>query len=404
MDTEPHEKQAFASLRQRNFSLYLGGQLVSVSCQWMQIVAISLLVLDRTGSGAAVGTVVLLQQLPMLVLTPWAGARLERLNKFRVVMGTQILQGLLAGVLALAAGLDALSVRAIYGYALAFGIVQIFDNPTRRVFVFELVGPRRITGAVALNNAVMTSARMIGPVLGGLLISATGTTWCLVANALSYGVIIVALLLMRRTELFLDEVSAENASAGTMSGLRYVIRAPAVRLPLAMTAIVSLLLQNYPVVIPLLAESPGDADPQAVGLLFGSLGFGSLVMAFVVARLSRANQVIVCVAAIVYGVTAIVTALAPGLLGLALILIALGAADQAFSTTAIATLHLNTEPRFRTRVIALYSAFFMGLSGLSGLGVGVLSDAIGPRSALLWEGSAAAVIAAAAMYLTRTRR
>jgi MFS family permease len=401
----PHPSPgAFASLRIRNFRLYIAGQLVSVTGQWMQIVSLSLLILDTTGSGTAVGLVPLLQYLPVLLLAPWAGAVLERARKHRLLLVSQAALGGLAAVLWGAAALDRLSLPVVLVYSGLFGLVQAIDNPARRVFVFEMVGPARIANAVALNSAVMVSARLIGPAAAGLVAATAGAAWCLLANALSYAAIVAALLLMRRAELNPDEARTTPGARSAADGLRYAIRTPQVLWTLGMTAVVSLLLQNYPVIVPLLAIRGENGGPEVVGLLFTALSSGSVLMAMVVAKLGRTGFGLVTGIAIGYGGIAAAASFSPGIAVLAALMVLLGAADQAFASTANATLQLITAPEFRSRVLALYSAFFVGTQGLSGLYVGALSDLFGPRTALLSAGTATVVAGLAAAVAARRGR
>ncbi|MBN9108361.1 MAG: MFS transporter [Pseudonocardia sp.] len=401
MQPSPVPGSAFASLHVRNFRLYAGGQFVSVTGQWMQIVALTLFVLDTTGSGTAVGLVALLQYGPLLFLSPWAGALLERSRKYRLLLLTQAGMGVLAAGLWVLAAMGGLSPGGVLLYSGLFGLLQAFDNPTRRVFVFAMVGPGLVANAVALNSAVMVCARLVGPAAGGLLIAAAGAPWCLFANAVSYVAIVGALLLMRRAELHEDRPSVDPDTRGPGAGLRYATGTPHVLWTLAMTGVVSLLLQNYPVIIPLIAAHGGFSGPEVVGLLFSALSVGSILASLVVAKLSRTGFRLVTRVTVAYGVIAVGAAIAPGIAGLMGALVLLGAVDQAFSSGSNATLQLVAAPAFRSRVLALYSALFLGVQGLSGLGTGALSDLIGPRTALLSAGVATVLIGAVAAWADR---
>jgi MFS family permease len=153
----------FSSLAIYNYRVYWIGLLISLSGTWMQTTAQAWLVLKLTNSPTALGTVTLLQFLPITILTLFGGVLADRLPKRAVIFTTQsvgALQALILGVLVVT---NLVQLWEIFVLAFLLGVVNAFDNPTRQAFVVELVGRDNVQNAVALNSSLFNAARIMGP-------------------------------------------------------------------------------------------------------------------------------------------------------------------------------------------------------------------------------------------------
>ena len=188
--------RTFSSLRVPNYRRYFAGQAVSISGNWMQIVAEMWLIVELTGSGVAVGLTAGLQFLPMLLFGAWGGVLADRLDKRTLLTLTQTLMTIPAVTLwGLTAG-GAVEAWIVFALVFARGTVLAFDNPARQAFVSEIVGPDRVVNAVALNSVIVHSSRIAGPAAAGALIALLGVAACFAVNAATFVVMIVALRLM----------------------------------------------------------------------------------------------------------------------------------------------------------------------------------------------------------------
>jgi len=167
-------RRTFASLRFRNYRLYFVSQIVSFSGTWMQSIALSWLVLELTGSGTALGTVLAMQFLPTLLLAPVGGVLADRFEKRKLILGTQTAAGLLALALGVVTLTGVVELWMVYVLAAMFGTVTALDNPSRQTFVMEMVGPADVSNAVTLNSVVVNAARVIGPAVAGVVIAMFG--------------------------------------------------------------------------------------------------------------------------------------------------------------------------------------------------------------------------------------
>jgi MFS family permease len=380
-------RRSFTSLSVPNYRRYFAGQLVSLSGNWMQIVAEMWLILSLTGSGVAVGVTSALQFLPFLLFGAFGGLLADRLPKRGLLIVTQTLMALPA--LALWAATEGGAVTPLLVWALVFvrGTVNAVDNPTRQSFAMEMVGPERVVNAVSLNNALIHSARIIGPAGAGILIATLGVGPCFLLNALSFGAMIVALRGMDPSELRPAPVATRGRGA-VRAGFRYVARTPALAIPLAMMAVVGTLGYNFQVILPLLARFSFDGGAATYTALAVAMGAGSVVGALVAGARGRVGPGLLIAAAFGFGAVALAAAAAPSVPLEIVALVPLGAASVTFAAGVNSSLQLAADPAMRGRVMALYSIVFLGSTPIGGPLAGWLSQSIDPRAALVLTGAA----------------
>jgi MFS family permease len=381
-------RRSFTSLQIPNYRRYFAGQLVSLSGNWMQVVAEIWLILTLTGSGLAVGVTTALQFLPMLLIGAWGGALADRVDKHRLLMITQALMALPALALWGVTASGAVEPWMVFGLVFARGAVNAFDNPTRQSFVIEMVGSDRVVSAVGLNSVLIHSARMIGPAGAGVAIATIGVAPCFLLNAASFAAMIVALRGMDRAQLRLPDGRAETGD-GVGAALAYVARTPGLVIPLAMMALVGTFGFNFQVILPLLARFTFDGGATAYTTLAVAMGAGAVAGAIATGSLRRVGPTFIVGAALAFGVLAATAAAAPSLPLAALALIPLGAASVSFAAGINSTLQLTASPNMRGRVMALYSVVFLGTTPIGGPVAGGLAELAGPRASLLLSASAA---------------
>jgi len=384
--------QTFSSLRIRNFRLYFIAQLISVSGTWMQSVAQAWLVLHLTGSGVDLGIVVGLQFLPMLLLGPFGGLVADRTNKRRLLFVTQSAGGLLALVLGILVVTDTVVLWQVYLLALMLGVVNLFDNPARQTFMMEMVGRDDLPNAVSLNTVVMNASRVVGPAIGGVIITVFGLGICFFVNAASYVAVIIGLAMMRVVELHRTE-PVERAKGQVRDGFRYVWRTPALRNTIAAIAIIGVFAYNFTVTLALLAKVTFHGGAGTYAVLTSCMGAGAIVGGLLTAHRSRPTPRLLQVLALVFGGLLAAVALAPTLVAAGLLIALMGAASIGFIATANATLQLTADPGMRGRVMALYAMAFLGTTPIGAPLVGAIAQWTDPRIAML-TGATATIIAA----------
>ena len=392
-------RRSFASLSIPNYRRYFAGQIVSLSGNWMQIVAEMWLVLSLTGSGLAVGVTSALQFLPMLLFGAWGGMLADRFPKRSVLTITQTLMALPALALWATTTVGVVAPWMVYALVLTRGAINAVDNPTRQSFAIEMVGSERVVNAVSLNSVLIHSARIVGPASAGIVIATLGVGPCFLINAVSFVAMIVALRAMDPVELRTAPGASRDEGAVRVA-LRYVVRTPALAIPLAMMAVVGTLGFNFQVILPLLARFSFDGGASTYTALAVAMAAGSVVGALATGARGRVGPGLLVAAAFGFGAVALVAASAPTLPFEVAALVPLGAASVTFAAGINSSLQLAADPAMRGRVMALYSMVFLGSAPIGGPIAGWLSQSIDPRAALILAGTAglAAAVGARAAF------
>jgi MFS family permease len=401
-------RRPFASLASRNYRRYFAGQIISISGNWMQIVAETWLVVKLTGSGVAVGLTAALQFLPVLLAGAWGGLLADRLPKRRLLMVTQALMAVPALTLFALAASGVAQLWMVYALVFARGAVNAIDNPARQSFVIEMVGPDRVVNAVSLNSVIVQCARIAGPALAGIVIATAGVAPCFALNALTFVAMLVALHGMDPAELATGPAAAREPGQ-LRSALRYVRRTPALLIPLALMAVVGTLSFNFQVLLPLLARFTWHGEASTYALLTTTMGVGSVAGALVAGARGRVSPRLLAGSSAGFGALTLAAAAAPTLPLQLAALVPLGAASVTFAAGVNSSLQLAVAPELRGRVMALYAVVFLGSTPIGAPLAGWLAETGGPRVALAVGGVAAllagvAARAAFARYATGDER
>jgi MFS family permease len=395
--------ETFRSFTSRNFRLFFGGQLISQAGTWMQSVAITWLVFDLTGSGVALGLVTAAEFLPILVLGAWSGVIADRMDRHRVMISTQTAFLALATTLSVLTVTGRITVGALFGLSLVFGIINAFDNPSRRALVVELVPESDVPNAVGLNSALMTASRVVGPALAGLLIAGPGAGVCFVVNAATYVAVILALLRMNRAQ-FRSSPRVAKAKGQLREGLRYVWRTPELRLPLILMAVVGTAAFNYQVTLPLLAERSFHGTASTFTMLFATLSLGSVAGALVVARRASVGLGFLVRSGGALAASTLALAAAPALPLAVLASLAVGFCNVLMISGANALVQLQAAPPMRGRVLALLTVVFLGSMPIGSPIIGAVAQLTDVRFALLLGGVATGLATAWTARQARTLR
>nr|WP_246170813.1 MFS transporter [Pseudonocardia hierapolitana] len=379
----------FAALRVPNFRIYVSAHAVASTGTWMQNIALEWLVLELSGSPAAVGITMALQFLPMLLLGMYGGVIADRYPKRVVLMITQSLNGILSGALAVLTITGHVRVEHVYLFALVAGLVFVVDNPTRQVFVNEVVPDRYVRNAIALNAAVFQTSRLVGPAVAGVMIATVGSGWAFAANALSYVAPIAGLLLIRSADLIRTQ-RVERAPGQLRSALRYVAERPYVAWTIVLVGVVGTFGLKFPVVLTAMADetfggsSIGGA--QLYGLFNVVLAVGSVAGALIAGGRTHPRLRTIVLTGAAFGAAQFAAALAPGLGVFLAALVAMGVVNLAFQAMANSSVQSWVDADVRGRVMSLYMLAFVGGTPLGGPMVGWITDAFGARAGMAFCG------------------
>ncbi len=375
-------------LSHRNYRLFFGGQGTSLVGTWIMRVATSWLVYRLTGSAAVLGIVGFAGQIPTFVLAPVAGVWVDRLNRYHVLVATQVLSMLQSFALAWLALAGIINVTHILLLSALQGVINAFDTPARQSFVVDMVEDRAdLPNAIALNSSMVNGARLVGPSVAGVLIAAAGEGWCFAVDGFSYLAVIGSLLAMRLTPR--ERPTREtHVLEELLEGVSYAFGFTPIRSVLLLLALMSLMGMPYTVLMPVFAVDILHGGPHALGFLMGATGVGALGGAVYLA--SRRSVLglgrVIPAAAALFGCALAAFSLSRSLaLSLALMVVAgVGFMVQMASSNTIIQTIVREE--MRGRVMSFYTMAFMGTAPFGSLLAGALAARIGAPRTIFFGG------------------
>lgn len=378
-DTTMSVLQVFRSLENRNFRLFFIGQGISLIGTWMQLTAVAWLVWRLGHSALLLGLVGFASRIPTFVMAPIAGVLVDRMDRYRLVVMTQVLSMVQALALAALMFSGVIEIWHVVVLSLLLGFINAIDVPARQSFLVQMLDRRDdLTNAIALNSSMVNGARLVGPAVAGIIIAGTGEAVCFLLNGLSYVAVIAGLLMMH---------VQTNAKAGNdtaimdnmREGFSYAFGFPPIRSLLLLLALVSLTGASYTQLMPIFAQEILHGGARTQGFLISAAAIGALAGALYLAGRKNARGLLR------------VIALAPGIFGAGLIalglsnclwltlavmpVIGLGLMVQIASTNTV--LQTIVDDDKRGRVMSFYSMAFMGTVPLGSLLAGGLAHYIG---------------------------
>ena len=390
-------------LRHRNYRLFFGGQGISLIGTWMTRIATGWLVYRLTNSPFLLGVVGFASQIPMFVLAPFAGALVDRWNRHRVLIVTQILAMIQSLALAVLALSGVIQIWHIIMLSVFQGLINTVDTPARQSFVVEMIEDRKdLSNAIALNSTMFNGARLIGPSIAGLLIAWVGEGYCFLVDGISYIAVIIALLAMHIKP---RQINGKNAHLwqDMKEGMGYVVGFMPIRAILMMIALVSLVGFPYTTLMPVIARDVLHGGPNAMGFLMAAAGLGAVSGALFMASRKNVRGLgrILPIATTIFGAGHMAFSLSRNFwLSLPLLLFT-GTGMMVQMATANTLLQTITDDDKRGRVMGFYSMAFMGMAPFGSLMAGAVASKIGAPLTLM--GGGALCIIGAAVFASNLR-
>lgn len=371
----------FRSFRYRSYRLWFAGQLLSQTGFWFYVITQALLVLKLTDSGTMVGIVTAVQNMPLFLIAPYAGALTDRVDTRRLILATQTVTTVSSLVLGLLVLTDVVSVAWVLVFATVTGVAWAFDQPARRTFAAELVPDEAVTNALSLNGVLLQLARMIGPALAALVIGSLGFGWGFVATGIGTSVSLIALVTIGRGgDVFR---SADPSARGSLlDGLRLAWRDHHLRVVLLLLFSTSTLAFNWHVLFPLFAVRDLRGSSATFALLMAAMAAGSMGGAFWLARRVRVGRRLLAGGACLYGTAQFCMAASPAVGVAAATALLLGLGSTVLVNGGTASLQLRVDKGMRGRMMGLFTLAVLGGVGLGAPLSGLLAEAWGTRIAL----------------------
>lgn len=377
-------QRVLSSLKNRNYRYYWMGQTVSLIGTWMQSTAQGWLIYQLTGSSFYLGLVSALGTLPVLFFSLFGGALADRVPKRRLLLFTQSVLSLQALTLGVLVFTGVIQIWHVMLLSLLLGFMNAIDAPTRQSFIFELVGKDLLMNAIGLNSISFNTARILGPVIAGILISAVGLAHCFIINGISYLATILALISMRIPDVARAS-KEEQITKSVKEGLGFVRKRLDIFSLLAIVASSSLFAFSYTALMPVFAGDVLKTGATGLGGLMSAVGVGALLGALNVASMTnRAKGARVAfIANLTLSLSLILFSFSRWYWLSLFFLSGVGFSMITQNSTVNNLIQTNTPDHMRGRVMGLYNITFMGLAPLGNLLAGTIAQFAGAPIAVL---------------------
>jgi MFS family permease len=391
-------RRGFTALANRNYRLFISGQIVSLVGTWMQSVSQPWLVLLLGGSPIQLGIVLALQFTPPMLFSPLGGVLADRVDKRKVLMGTQLGAMIQAGILFALTFSGVVEIWHIYVLAFSLGMVSSVDMPVRQAFAAELVPREDLVNAIALNSATFNAARVVGPAIAGITLALFGPAANFGINTVSYFAVLAGLWMIDPVGLYRAERPAQFASvrSSLAEGFRYAKNTPSILWPLVLLGGVAMFGMNFQTLLPLYARDEMGMGASGYGALYAAMGVGSLIgslwLAFSGGRRALARLILGGCA--VFVVFLLVLGLLPTPYAAFPTIVVVGIASMLMVNTINVTIQNGVTDELRGRVMSLYVLVFAGSAPIGGILAGTLAELFGAAMAFVIGAAVSGVVLA----------
>lgn len=385
----------FRSLKYPNFRLYFVGQSLSLIGTWMERIAVNWLVYTVTHSALMLGVVNFCGQIPTMLLSPYGGAIVDRNNRYKVLLTTQIAAMIQASIMATLILSHIYYMPAIIGLSIVLGIINAFDTPARQSLMIRLIDDKSdLQNAIALNSSMVNVARLIGPAVAGVLLTTVGMGVCFLVNAISFIAVIVSLLMMKLAPEKVDK-AVGSIWENLKGGYEYLKGEQNIKLMILLMACTSFFTMTYSTLLPIFAKDIFHGNASTYSWLNSVSGLGALCGAFYMATLKSTENLrkTIIIASIICGTSIAAFACSPQL-WLALVFIATGGLGMMIQIAGTNTfIQTTVAPQMRGRVISYYVMAFMGVQPIGSFFAGLAAHHFNVRYVLFIQGAAGLVAA-----------
>ena len=363
----------------------------------MQKTAVSWVVYTMTHSAFMLGVSVFASQFPSFLFSLLGGVVADRLDRYKLLLFTQIASMIQAVLLAVLVLTGHYTVWEILSLSVVLGIINAFDVPARQPLIHELVENKDdLPNAVALNSSMVNLARLLGPALSGIVLGKYGAGVCFALNALSFMAVIASLLLMK-LPAYKPVAIKKKVIADLIEGFAYLKSTPTIGVVLLMLTLVSLLVLPFDTLLPVFAKVVYHGDAATFGYIYSFIGLGAVSGTFFLASLKPGADLkfVLLTSTIVLGLGIILFSHISYFPVAMLFAVLAGFGRMAQNTVCLTIIQVDSAPKMRGRVIGFLAMGMFGMLPIGGLLVGAVSQQIGAPNALLCQGVIAIIIAAA---------
>ena len=392
----------FRSLKYRNFRLFFPGLITSQVGIWIQNVAISWVVYDITKSPFMMGTIMFLNTIPLFLITPFAGVIVDKFNRHKLLMLIQVSFAIQAFFMAALALSGHLRIWNIIILGLFLNIVAAIDAPLRQSTYVLLVDDKNdLSNALSLNSTCFNLARLLGPAIAGVLISAVGAGWCFAINFLCILPCVFLVAMMKFEDKKSEKVKNETLLEGLKEGLDYSAHSEKIITLLLFSAVFSFIALTYPMLMPVYTKEILHADAKVLGYVMSSAGIGALSASIYLASKTTIKGLknLLCFGSILLSCGFIVLGLNSRIISACLIMFLVGFGMTSSFTSDSTLLQSVIDDDKRGRVMSIYTVCFMGATSISNFSAGSIAQLFGIANTFIIFG--VILLLSALMFLFR---
>jgi MFS family permease len=366
-----------------NFRTYFASAAVSQCGGWLLRTTQAWLVLDLTGSPAALGLVTVAQALPVTILTLFAGILIDRTQARRLLLAVQVIFVLQAVVMALLIFSGQIQYWHVIVLASLLGVASAVDFPTRSAIVSELLEPSQVGNGIALNSALNSTARIVGPGVGGVMLAVWGSGVCFAVTAVAYAAATVGLMMLRPDQFYPKRLARKTAVVRQLvEGLRYSFSTRSLAVNMILAGFFGTFAYNWALVLPLFARFALDGGAEAFGALNMAMGLGSTIGAFALATRLKPSMRLLAISGAVFAAFMLLLSFAPSLPITLLVLVFTGILSVCFNATNNTLLQIEAREELRGRVLSLYMFLMIGSTPVGSALTGFVANSFDIRLAL----------------------
>lgn len=366
--------RTFSSFKYRNFRLFTFGQLMSLSGSWVQGIALSWVAYEITNSPTTLGVVTALSFGPVLLFGFWGGYLVDKLPKFKIIIITHILYSVAPLVVAYYGFIGELNITLLYFAALATGLLRIIDSPARQAFRYALIPESETKNAISIFSSTNSFARIMGPMLAGVLLNSVGAAWCFLLNAFSFWVVIAMLLSMRKEEFFIKENKKDFNTDNLLTSLKHVWQNKVVSRALILSTVLSTLFLNTQVMLPIFTKEVFNLGVITFTTMVAIYSAGSILGGLYSAQdIEISKNKIIKLSYFSASIFLVLSLPISYNIFLVCIFVA-GFANTQLTTNLNSLIVTNTENKFLGLVTSLWMMAIMGTAALGGPIMGVVTE------------------------------
>ncbi len=377
-------ESGFTVLKNKNFRTLWTGYLFSFFGVWIQNITLAWVVVNQTNSAKALGTLLLIQFSPAMLLTLVGGSLADKYPRKKLLLYSQILiliPSIIVGIISINSPINLILLYVLVGI---IGLAQAINNPVRQALIPEVVEKKDLAPAIYLNSTAFNIAKIAGPAIGGLMISLVGVFWTLTINNLNYLIMIIVLFFVKADE---NKKSDDRSSKGILKqiseGIKYSISEKRILIIMIIAIFLGTFGYNLNAIVPLVAKFILHATPAEFGLLTASAGVGSLLAAVILTLIQKTNLRIVGLGALGFSLALIMVGFSNSMLMASLFFSLFGFFGIVFFSSSNSLVLLKTPKEFQGRVSSIFIFLIIGSTPVGCYIIGHLSDIFGVKETII---------------------